>query len=264
MSEDKPNQDPYQTLAQPFLKHYDLLRGLVRYELAARQLDQHLPEPPARIIDVGGGAGHQTFRLAERGYTVVLADPSEEMLDRAGVRLTTHDKATRGRVELVRADANSCAELYAGDEFDAALCQGVVMYLPSSEPVIQALAKLVKPGGIVSLIAKNAEALAMRPALEGRYADAVRAFAANSDLGGVGIVTRGDTLDSLSDSFKRCRLELVAWYGIRVFTDHLANTPPGDNSEIAVEAELRAGQTDPYRRVARLLHLIGRREEASR
>jgi ubiquinone/menaquinone biosynthesis C-methylase UbiE len=69
--------DPYKSLAEPFLAHYDLLRGLVRYELAARQVDRHLPAPPGKIIDVGGGAGHQTFRLAERGYDVVLADPSE-------------------------------------------------------------------------------------------------------------------------------------------------------------------------------------------
>jgi len=58
--------DPYAPLAQRFLDHYGLLRGLVRYELAARQLDLHLPAPPGRIIDVGGGAGHQAIRLAER------------------------------------------------------------------------------------------------------------------------------------------------------------------------------------------------------
>lgn len=258
MREKRSPDDPYASLAEPFLEHYDLLRGLVRYELAARQLDEHLPAPPARIIDVGGGAGHQTFQLAERGYTVVLADPSEEMLNRAADRLAALDAEIHKRVKLIKADAEDCTSLYDG-EFDAALCQGVVMYLPSSDPVIASLAKLVRPGGIVSLIAKNAEALAMRPALEGRYADAVKMFNATSDLGRVGIVTRGDKIDSLRDSFNRHRLELVAWYGIRVFTDHLAKEPPGDDSALAVEAEWRAGKTDPYKRVARLLHLIGKR-----
>jgi ubiquinone/menaquinone biosynthesis C-methylase UbiE len=258
MEEKKSKDDPYASFAKPFLEHYDLLRGLVRYELAARQLDKHLPAPPASLIDVGGGAGHQTFRLAERGYGVVLADPSEEMLHRAADRLAELDAATRTRIELVQADAERCAELYDG-QFDAALCQGVVMYLPSTDPVIAALAKLIRPGGIVSLIAKNGKALAMRPALEGRYADAVKAFGATSDLGRIGTVTRGDTLDSLTNSFKRHRIDLVAWYGIRVFTDHLANEPPGEDSALAVEAEWRAGQTDPYRQVARLFHLIGQR-----
>jgi ubiquinone/menaquinone biosynthesis C-methylase UbiE len=249
--------DPYKSLAEPFLAHYDLLRGLVRYELAARQVDQHLPAPPGQIIDVGGGAGHQTFRLADRGYDVVLADPSEYMLGKATERLGTLPAAARKRVELVMADAQRCLDLYPTGSFDAALCHGVVMYLSSSEPVIEALSRLIRQGGIVSLIAKNGEALAMRAALERRYADAIALFDATADLGRVGVVTRGDSLKSLTVSFERHGLDLIAWYGIRVFTDHLTE-PAGDDAELAVEAEWRASQTDPYRQVARLLHLVGR------
>jgi S-adenosylmethionine-dependent methyltransferase len=249
--------DPYAPLARRFVDHYDSLRGLVRYELAARQLDLHLPPPPRRIIDVGGGAGHQALRLADRGYDVVLADPSEEMLRRADERLTKAKPAVRKRVELVNADAHRCVELYGSRGFDAVLCQGVVMYLPSTEPVIEVLAALVRPDGLVSLIAKNGEGLAMRAALERRYADAIELFDANADLGRVGVVTRGDSLVSLTATFERHGLSLIAWYGIRVFTDHLGDEPAGEDGVLAVEAEWRAGQTDPYRQVARLLHLIG-------
>lgn len=255
--------DPYASLAQPFLDHYGLLRGRVRYELAARQVDLHLPPPPGRIIDVGGGAGHQSLRLAERGYDVVLADPSEAMLRRAEDRLNAAPPATRERVELVCADAQRCSELFGNGTFDAVLCQGVVMYLPSTEPVIEVLAGLLRPGGIVSLIAKNGDALAMRAALERRYTDAIALFDVNADLGRVGVVTRGDSLASLIAMFERHELEVTAWYGIRVFTDHLGHEPAGENDGLAVEAEWRAGQTDPYRRVARLLHLIGQRSNAS-
>jgi S-adenosylmethionine-dependent methyltransferase len=254
-----PPPDPYASLARSFVEHYDLLRGLVRYELAARQLDLHLPPPPGRLIDVGGGAGHQALRLAQRGYQVVLADPSDEMLRRAAERRDALEPATRARVELVHADAQRCLELYPAGGFDAVLCQGVVMYLSSTEPVVQVLATLVRPGGIVSLIAKNGNALAMRAALERRYADAIALFDANTDLGRVGVVTRGDSLDSLTAMFEKHRLSLMAWYGIRVFTDHLRDEPVGTNNELAVEAEWRAGQTDPYRGVARLLHLVGQR-----
>jgi S-adenosylmethionine-dependent methyltransferase len=254
--------DPYERLARPFVHHYDLLRGLVRYELAARQLEVHLPPPPGRVIDVGGGAGHQALRLAERGYEIVLADPSEEMLRRAADRVEALEPLARERVELVHADAQGCVELYPAGGFDAALCQGVVMYLPSTEPVVQVLANLVRPGGVVSLIAKNGDALAMRAALERRYAEALTLFDASSDLGRVGVVTRGDSLAALVAMFERHQLGVLAWYGIRVFTDHLGDEPPGDDSALAVEAEWRAGQTDPYRRIARLFHLIGQRPES--
>jgi S-adenosylmethionine-dependent methyltransferase len=251
--------DPYASLARPFVDHYDLLRGLVRYELAARQLDLHLPPPPARLIDVGGGAGHQTLRLAQRGYDIVLADPSKEMLRRAADRLSALEPETKERVELVQADAKRCIELYPAGVFDAALCQGVVMYLPSTEPVVHVLASLVRPGGVVSLIAKNGDALAMRAALERRYTDALALFDKNADLGRVGVVTRGDSVVSLTAMFERHGLSVLAWYGIRVFTDHLGDEAAGKDGELAVEAEWRAGQRDPYRQVARLLHLVGQR-----
>ena len=55
-------------------------------------------------------------------------------------------------------------------------------------------------------------------------------------------------------------LEVTAWYGVRVFTD----TAPGDaepppDLPTLLACEERAGYTDPYRRVAALLHLIARR-----
>jgi S-adenosylmethionine-dependent methyltransferase len=99
----------------------------------------------------------------------------------------------------------------------------------------------------------------MRAALEHRFADAIDLFDAKADLGRVGVVTRGDSLGSLTAMFERHRLSTIAWYGIRIFTDHLGDEPPGQDSELAIEAEWRAGQTDPYRQVARLLHLIGQR-----
>lgn len=35
------------------------------------------------MLDVGGGAGRQSFQLAEAGYDVTLLDPSLAMLDKA-------------------------------------------------------------------------------------------------------------------------------------------------------------------------------------
>jgi hypothetical protein len=84
------------------------------------------------------------------------------------------------------------------------------MYLPSPEPIIDALSRLVHKDGIVSLIAKNGEALAMQAALERRYADARALFDASDDVGRVGVVNRGDSLRSLSAAFEQHGLDLVA------------------------------------------------------
>ena len=61
---------------------YASVKGLVRTYVLHQQLLEHLPAPPARVLDVGGGAGHQSFPLAEAGYDVTLLDSSARMLTR--------------------------------------------------------------------------------------------------------------------------------------------------------------------------------------
>jgi SAM-dependent methyltransferase len=66
------------------------LDGEPRLELVRTMelLDRHLPPPPARVCDVGGGPGTYASILARRGYDVVLIDavPShvEQALERGG------------------------------------------------------------------------------------------------------------------------------------------------------------------------------------
>ena len=62
---------------------YASVKGYVRTYVMHQQLLEHLPPPPASVLDVGGGAGHQSFPLARAGYDVTLLDPSSEMLDKA-------------------------------------------------------------------------------------------------------------------------------------------------------------------------------------
>lgn len=109
------------------------------------------------------------------------------------------------------------------------------------------------------MLAKNASALALRPALEGRYEDALAALEADRDLGRLGVVTRGDTVEGLSALFKEAGIETTRWYGVRVFTDHLGDRPPVANLPSILKLEWKAGLRDPYRSVARLIHLVGQR-----
>ncbi len=251
--------DPYSCLADPFLAHQRTLRGVVRYTLVARQLEEHLPPPPARVADVGGGAGHQSIPLARRSYEVTILDPSEEMLSKAQQSLALEEAEVRGRVRLVRGAGEEAPEVLGGERFDAVMCHGVLPYLEDPGPLIRELASITRPGGVVSVLAKNAETLAMRPALEGRYRDALATLTADRDLGRLGVVTRGDTVEGLTALFKETGLGVVQWYGVRVFTDHLGDRPPGSELLEILELEWEASRRDPYRAVARLIHLIGQR-----
>ena len=79
-------------------------------------------------------------------------------------------------------------------------------------------------------------------------------------VNGLGVDTRGDRIDHLSKLMAKRGVEPVGWYGVRLFTDGWTpDRVATDPEDLVLEAELIASQRDPYRRLSRLFHLIGRR-----
>lgn len=251
------------SLADRFTRHADTLRGVVRYEVLARQLADHLPPPPARIVDVGAGAGTVAIPLAHVGYNVTMLDISQDMLHRAAEAIRQMDANVQDRITLVRVGGEEAHLLFSDGPFDVALCHGVIMYMDDPATFVSSVVALTRPGGIISLATKNRDALAMRPALEGRYKDAMQAFEADRDIGGMGIPTQAHTLGQVAGWLHGAGANVVQWYGVRIFTDHLGDQPEGPDIEDIVELEYQAGQRDPYRSVARLIHLIAVRQDES-
>jgi S-adenosylmethionine-dependent methyltransferase len=223
-------------------------------------LQRHLGPPPRRVVDVGGGAGNQSVPLARLGYEITLVDPSPSMLERARQRLADEAPEVAQRVQLVRASGEDAPGVLDGAVFDGVLCHGVLMYLDDPEPLVDAVCQLVAPGGIVSIVAKNVEVMALRHAHEGDWEAALAAFDSDRQINGLGVDTRGDHVEHLSELIARRDVEPVAWYGVRLFTDGWTPDRPGtDPEDLVLRAELIASQRDPYRRLSRLFHLVGRR-----
>ena len=72
-------------------------------------------------------------------------------------------------------------------------------------------------------------------------------------------MTRGDTVAGLSKLFQKVGIETVQWYGVRALTDHLGDRPPSTNLQEIMQLEWEVGRRDPYRQIARLIHLFGRK-----
>jgi 2-polyprenyl-3-methyl-5-hydroxy-6-metoxy-1,4-benzoquinol methylase len=177
--------DAWATLAEPFVDGaYATVKGQVRTFVLHQQLLRHLPAAPASVLDVGGGAGHQSLPLARVGYDVTILDPSEAMLAKAERRLAAESQEVRHRVQLVQADGQDAHAATGEKCFAAVLCHGVLMYLPGPAAMIDSLCRCASPNAVVSIMALNANALAVRPALERRWADALAAFDATSEVAG--------------------------------------------------------------------------------
>jgi S-adenosylmethionine-dependent methyltransferase len=236
------------------------LRDVVRQELVASQLSAELPPPPVRVIDLGCGQGTQALRLARRGYEVTGVDASAELLARLEQDLAAEPAEVRARVQVQHGLIEHFPERAVASRFAAVLCHGVLMYAEDPEPVLRVVAGLTAPGGMTSLLVRNGDALAMRPGLLGDWAVCADAFGSVTYQNRIGVTARADRLADLTARLADHGLEVTAWYGVRVFTD----TAPGDaepppDLEALLACEERAGRTEPYRRVAALLHLIARR-----
>jgi SAM-dependent methyltransferase len=244
---------------------YATAKGYVRTYVMHEQLLTHLPNAPASVLDVGGGAGHQSFPLALAGYDVTVLDPSPAMLDKARERLQRLPPESQQRVTFIEASGEDAAQAVAGQPFDAVLCHGVLGYLDDPEPVIDQLCRCVVDGGIVSIMTSNAAAMAVRPAMERRWGDALTAFDSAREVGVLGVPGRADTVEGLDELLRRGGVELLDWYGVWLFVDwlELSGNPvdPRDGEQLKALAavELEAGRRDPYRQLSRAVHLLGRK-----
>ncbi|WP_432080898.1 class I SAM-dependent methyltransferase [Streptomyces sp. WAC 04229] len=119
-----------------------------RLEMVRTQelLRRHLPSPPARVLDVGGGPGTHARWLVEDGYAVHLVDPIPRHVEQA--------RATGATVEL-----GDARRLTAGDgSYDVVLMLGPMYHLPERADRNRALTearRVLRPGGLLAVAGIN-------------------------------------------------------------------------------------------------------------
>jgi ubiquinone/menaquinone biosynthesis C-methylase UbiE len=123
-------------------------RNRTEFAVTMRTLKEHMPKPPAKILDVGGGPGRYAIALAQQGYAVTLVDLSKRCLEfakekaeEAGVKLTSyaHINATNLK-QIPRAS------------FDIVLLMGPMYHLLTSKDRRKAInesRRVLKSNGII-------------------------------------------------------------------------------------------------------------------
>ncbi|MFE3163776.1 class I SAM-dependent methyltransferase [Streptomyces sp. NPDC059224] len=229
----------------------------------ARQLDEQIAGrfpvgQRLRVLDVGMGQGTQALRLARAGHQVTGVEREPTMIAAARQALAGEPEGIRERVRIVEGDGRDTGVHFLPGSFDLVLCHGVLMYVEEPDALLAGLARMLAPGGLLSLLVRNADALAMRPGLSGDWTGALNAFDTVSYRNRLGLEVRADRLTAVIAALAGIGAPLHSWYGVRVFTDTVADGAglPAD-VETLLAAEERAGRTDPYRAVAALLHLCG-------
>lgn len=229
----------------------------------ARQLDEQIAGRfpvgrRLRVLDVGMGQGTQALRLARAGHQVTGVERDATMIAAAREALAGQPEGIRDRMRIVEGDGRDTGVHFLPGSFDVVLCHGVLMYVEEPDPLLAGLARMLAPGGLLSLVVRNGDALALRPGMQGDWAGALASFDTTNYRNRLGLDVRADRLSTLTAKLAGIGAPLHTWYGVRVFTDTAPDgTMPPDDLDALLAAEERAGRTDPYRSVAALLHLCG-------
>ena len=124
------------------------------------------------VLDVGGGTGGFAVPLAELGHRVTVVDPSPDAL--ASLERRAGD--VRVAVRAVQGDAAGLAEVAEPGSVDLVLCHGVLEHVDDVDPALAALAAVLRPGGVLSLLAANRNAVVLARAISVHFDQARHAL----------------------------------------------------------------------------------------
>jgi ubiquinone/menaquinone biosynthesis C-methylase UbiE len=113
-------------------------------ELLIEALDVHSTE---RVLDVATGSGNAALAAARRGCDVTGVDYVPALLDRARLRAQSEEL----RIEFVEGDAEALP--LPDGSFDVVTSVFGSMFAPNQEKTAAELARVVKPGGRIGIVA---------------------------------------------------------------------------------------------------------------
>ncbi len=117
---------------------------------------QNIKNPKAcNILDVGCGAGIFTESIANHCNSIIGIDASSTLIAAA----REHAKISKLTIDYIQVTAEDFA-VENSEQFDVVVCLELIEHVPCINSLVQALAKLVKPTGLVFISTINRNILA--------------------------------------------------------------------------------------------------------
>jgi S-adenosylmethionine-dependent methyltransferase len=172
-------------------KDDDPRTAVVRDELRAviSGLVAETGRPRLDIVDAGGGTGGFAVPLAGLGHAVTVIDPSPDSLAAAQRRAAEIAVPIRA----IQGDVADLPAVVGEQSADLILCHSVLEYVDSPAAAMAGIARVLRPGGAVSVLAASAVAAVVHRALAGRFDEARRLLGgiAAESPGGIAAVSPG-------------------------------------------------------------------------
>ena len=212
---------------------------------------------PRDVLDIGGGTGGLAVRIGALGHRVVVVDPSPDALAALDRRAREHDVAVTGR----QGDLSSLLEVVEPDSADVVLCHGVLEVVDDPAAALATLVRVVRAGGVLSLVAAQRHAAVVARAMAGHFQQAL-AMLEPADPAPGSRTGRRYTHDELVTLVGDAGFHVDAVHAIRVFTDlvpgSLLDLESGASAAL-VELEHAVATRPEYLPLATQLHLLAHR-----
>ncbi|WP_042428514.1 methyltransferase domain-containing protein [Streptacidiphilus anmyonensis] len=232
------------------------LRTAVVWEVLRAALDRQaeaLGREALDVLDTGGGTGNFAVPVAGLGHRVTVVDPSPDAL--FALERRAAEAGVTGQVRAIQGDTDTLAQQVDAGSMDAVLCHGVLEFVDDPAESLRELTAVLRPGGLVSLLAANRNGAVLARALSGHFAEARAALSGIQKADAPRRFTGGE-LQDLADG---AGLRVLSVHGVRIFADLvpgvLVDTEPGAlESLLALE---QAASADPsFHAVATQLHVL--------
>jgi S-adenosylmethionine-dependent methyltransferase len=207
----------------------------------------------ATVVDIGGGTGGFAVRVAELGHRVTVIDPNPDALATLGRR--AEESGAAGLVTGRQGDLDSLPELVEAESVDVVLCHGVLEILDDPSAALGALAGVLRPGGVLSLLVAQRHATVVARAMAGHFQQARHLLDDIAAAGGTRRFTAAEVGTLLAES----GFDTTAMHAVRVFVDlvpsSLVDLEPGAAGAL-VDLERAVADRPEYLPLGTQLHVL--------
>lgn len=200
--------------------------------------------------------------MAAAGCDVTVVEPSPNAL--ATLQRRAQEAGVAHRITAVQGDSDALDQLVEPGSAELVLAHGLLEVVDDPKVTVAAMAAVVAPGGVLSVLVANRFAAILHRAISGKLVDA-RALLddpAGAISGPTEALLRRFDTEGLRALISDAGLtvELVQGYGVvaDLVPGSVLESNPGAQEALA-QLELVAATTPPLRDVATRLHAIARR-----
>jgi S-adenosylmethionine-dependent methyltransferase len=231
--------------------------GSVRTTVVWDALEPLLSGAPCDVVDIGGGTGGFAVRVAQAGHRVTVVDPSPDAL----AALARRAREVGVEVTGSQGDVSGLLDMVGADSADLVLCHGLLEVVEAGE-ALATIRKVLRPGGIVSVLVAQRHAAVVARAMAGHLHQALALL--DGDETGERTArsarpTRRFTAAELGSLVEQAGFDVQAVHAVRVFTDlvpgSLLDQEPGAAAAL-VDLERAVAERPEYLPLATQIHLL--------